>query len=1095
MMWFCYSLRAAWRSSAQRDGRHFSRIAKQTEERQRVSDLLAALKDANKSRDLEKARKIHADAVASKDDKNIYVASSLVRLFSKCGSMVDARNVFDKIPRPNVVSWTSLISGYVLDGKSEVALDMFSRMQTKGCAPDAQTFAAALKACTGMAAKEEGKLVKGRVVKPKALQTGIAIHSQVKKSSCDADVILANTLIDFYTKCGSMAEAKEVFDGIQKPDVVSWTSLILGYAQNGEGQVALDLYQDMKSSGCSPNGQTFLAALKACTDLAAKEESSKVDGSLLRVSTLAKGREIHSEATKNRFDSDIFVANTLIDMYAKCGSMTEAMSVFERIPRRAVVSWNALMLGYVHNGQAEVTFRLFERMRSEGCAPNGQTFVAALKACSGLAAKEEGEQVDSKVVKVWSLQRGIEVYSAASKCGFDSDIYVANTAVDMYAKCGSMRHAREVFEKILHPDVISWTALVSGFAQNGEGGVALEYFERMQAQGCPPNGQTYVAALKACIDLATNEDAKLVEGKLVKAGSLEKGEDVHSQAAKRGYESDIFVASALIDMYSKCGSMASAREVFNGMKRRDAVVWNALMLGFALNGASDEALELFTLMQSQGCDPDAQTFAAALKACSSFLSEDGKADDERTKRALEKASLIHSQAAKFGFDTDIFVASMLVDLYARCGSMREARQVFERIPRKKHNVVSWTTLIAGYAQNDEPEDALELFQRMLVEGFAPNAQTFLAALKACGSLAALAIGKAIHSTISRYGAEGVASVSNTLVLLYGKCGSITGAEQVFYSTTAKDVVTWNALMASYGHLGDTAALFRLSQQMLEEGLKPDGITFNFILTACSHAGLVDKGKHYFQAMSSSEYGVTPDLEHYHCMVDLLGRGNKLDEAVEMAKTMPFKPSVITWTTILAASRKWKNVAAGKLAFDELLSLNEKQAASYVLMANIYAAAGMWEEKAKVHAMRKDAKAWKKPGQSWWTDERGIIHKFVAGDRTHAQRDEIGEKLKLLEAAIKDQGYVADVGAVAWDIPDEDKEESLCGHSERLAIACALVNSPAGTTIRIGKNLRVCEDCHKATGFISKVEKRVIVCRDASRFHVFEDGKCSCGDFW
>ncbi|XP_024532561.1 pentatricopeptide repeat-containing protein At4g39530-like [Selaginella moellendorffii] len=774
------------------------------------------------------------------------------------------------------------------------------------------------------------------------LETGRRVH---RFSGQVADIYVSNTLIDMYARCGSMVDARNIFDSMESPDLVSWNALIRGYATNGEGRLGLELFSRMT---CEPDARSFVAALMACSSQTAKENGGRRDNTEKTLRCLQEGREIHARARKAGSASNVFVASALVDMYAKCGSVTEARLVFDGLKDRNVVSWTSLMLGYVDNGEPEQALDLFQRMQHHcsGCPPNSRTFVAALMACASLGAKS-----DIRELKLEWLNQGALIHSQAVKHGFGSDVFVASSLVDMYSKCGGLSSAIDVFESTQHRDVILWNAMIQGYVEAGDDESALELFSRMDTStgGCKPDARTYVAVLMACSSLGAEEEA---DGKLVKSRSLSRGVALHRQACKYAFESDKFVASSLVDMYTTCGSLADARAVFDKILHPDVVLWNALMLGYVQNGASEEALRLFSRLQG----PDPRSYVAAFMACAS-LAEKEEGQEVREEfvklRQLEQGMAIHAQARERGCDTDMFVASSLVEMYSKCGSLGDARLVFDRM--KHHDVVLWTALVSGYAENGDVEIALELVELIQSRGCEPNSRTFIAALVACGSVPSLEAGKELHARICRLGLEAGTYVASSLVDLYGKCARLDDAERVFESLARRMlVVTWSSLMASYSRQGDTDKVLELFERMLDEGLRGDRITFVLILTSCSHAGLVDTGKRYFEDMKQ-KYGVEPDLEHYHCVVDLLARANHLDEALEFVKGMPVEANLVTWKTVLAGCKKWNNLEIGRAAFQSAVDLDPRHEASYVLMANLYGSLGMWEEQLRTLELKEATK--------------------------------------------------------------------------------------------------------------------------------------------
>ncbi|XP_024535640.1 putative pentatricopeptide repeat-containing protein At3g01580 [Selaginella moellendorffii] len=792
---------------------------------------------------------------------------------------------------------------------------------------DACSLMAALKAC-------------GR---SKDIKGGQEIHATVLKSGLFPwNTSLGNSLVNMYAKCGNMPEAHKVFHQMPVHSVISWNTLIAGYAVNGECEVALQLFEDMRREGSEPNARTYLPALMACSSWATKEEAMQVGGKLVKMGCLQKGMAIHSQALANNYRSDVFIGSMLVTTYAKCGSMVDARMAFDKMPSPDLVAWNALLQGYVDNGESELALDLFSVMASLELEADTRTFVAALMACGNLADKEEGKRLNGKLVKGGSMERGKEVHVQASTSGCCSNLFVSCSLIDMYVKCGSLKDAFAVFESMPRHDVVSWTALILGYAESNEAEVALELFERMKDEGCLPDSRTFVAVMVACGNLAGHQNNQQV--------MLEVGRKLHTEAAKQGFSSHLRVANTMVDMYAKCGSLEESRRVFEQMAQRDVVSWNVIILGCLVNGDAEMAWKLFERMQGEGCTPNGGTFVAAAMACGRLA---GKVEGERINGRvvkvewLQKATDIYSQAKKGGFDVHVFVASALVEMFGKCGSMISARAVFEKMTF--HDLVAWNGLIVGYAGNGEAELALAAYQQMREEGrFVPNSRTCVALLMACGELAALEEGTAIYAEICRNGLEDEEFVATGLVDFYGKCGSTSKARRAFNSMKNTDSVTWTALLAGYSSAGDTEQALQFFQEMVaKEDGGVDGVALLCVLSACSRAGLVEKGKRLFRRMASGEFGIQPGIEHYHCFIDMLGRANMVQDATEAAKRMPFPATAVTWTTILGACLKWKDLEMGKVAFDKFLETDTQHPAAYSLMANLYGSAGMWQEQKKV----------------------------------------------------------------------------------------------------------------------------------------------------
>lgn len=631
----------------------------------------------------------------------------------------------------------------------------------------------------------------------------------------------------------------------------------------------------------------------------------------------------------------------------------------------------APMLHHVKSGQGGQALESFEGMRKHGSQLKPSTYVAALKACSSLRDLESAKRVHAELVEN----------------GFESIVFVGNVLMSVYAKCGSMVDARSVFEKMHQRSVVSWNTIISAYAQVEEGEVALQMFARMQQEGVEPNHRSFVSALRACSSLEA-----LVEGSelgVVKNRCLGQVRAIHSQAMKFGVDLDAFVGTTMVNLYAKCGSLVDARHAFEKMAERNVASWTAIISAYAQMGDGNEALRLYSRMQQEGVVPDARAFVGALKACSSLaaLEEESQIGEILVKRhSLEQVRAIDSDIMKVQFESNLFVATMLVDVYVKCGSLMDARRVFENMPRR--DVVSWTALILGYALMEDCAEALQLYARMKEEGIMPNQRTFVAALKACGGVAGLEKGKEIHAQIWSAGVYATnPHVTSSLIDMYSRCGSMGDAQRVFDGLPTRNIVTWSALIAGYSRLGESECVFQLFEMMRQAGVQPEEVTLLSVLTACSHAGMVDKGQSYFVAMSR-DFSIVPAIEHYTCMIDMLGRAGRLEEAMTLASTMPVKPSGVVWRTLMSACRKWGNVDLGRRAFERAVKLNKFDAASYVMMQNIYATANMLEERKEIQDMRPETRSLKKPGQSCWTDTSGNVYSFYVGDRERPENVQI-----------------------------------------------------------------------------------------------------------
>eukprot|EP01018_Ginkgo_biloba_P029375 Gb_08128 [translate_table: standard] len=800
--------------------------------------------------------------------------------------------------------------------------------------------------------------------------------------------------------------------------------------KEGRLKEALEILHLLDKRGVTGDSAIYTSLLQGCV-------SSKF---------MEEGKRVHDHIIKTGFEPDIFLRNRIVNMYAKWGNVAYARQVFDEMPERNVVSWSAMIAGYAQHGHAEEALELFCEMQRAGINANQFTYGSILRSCTSLTALELGEGVHAHIIK----------------SEFESDVFVGSALVDMYAKCGNITNAHEVFDKMIVRDVICCSAMIAGYAENGLWDEVLRLFVQMQVAGIRPNQSTFATVCRACASLA----------------ALEEGRQVHVDIIKCRFESDIVVGSAMVDFYAKCGHTEDAWQVFENLSEQDVVSWNAMIAGCTQNDHAERAFELFCQMQQAGVKQSQNTFASILRACASL-------------RVPEQGYKVHAYIIKYGFQSDIFVGSALVDMYAKCGNLENARKVFDNIPER--NVVSCNAMLTGYSQLKHPEQALEFFCAMQRGGMNPTQFTFGSVVSACATLAALDHGKQVHAHIIKDGFESCVFVGNALVDMYAKCGLIDDACKWFDKMPERSIISWTAIINACAQHGRGKEALQLFEQMQGAGMKPNHITFVGVLSACTHVGLVDEGHHYFDLMSR-DYGIMPRLEHYACMVDLLGRAGYLYEAEDLIKKMPFEPDVVVWRALLGACRIHGKMELAERAAEHVLQLEPQDAGTYVLLSNTFAAAGRWDGVANVRKLMKEEGVKKEPGGSW-IEVKSKVHEFVVGDKSHPRIEEVYLKLEELTGKMKEAGYVPDTNFVLHDVELEQKEHFLYHHSEKLAIAFGLISTPCGTPIRVVKNLRVCGDCHTATKFISEIVQREIIVRDAYRFHRFKNGLCSCGDYW
>ncbi|XP_020592718.1 putative pentatricopeptide repeat-containing protein At3g13770, mitochondrial isoform X2 [Phalaenopsis equestris] len=545
---------------------------------------------------------------------------------------------------------------------------------------------------------------------------------------------------------------------------------------------------------------------------------------------------------------------------------------------------------------------------------------------------------------------------------------------------------------------------------------------------------------------------------------------------KTHYRAPTYLDTRLLIMYDMCGKLDDAREVFDGMPQRNIVTWTAMIAAYSRRGLQSLAICLFLCMLRTGIFPNEFTLATVLASCIG-------------PHGLEHGRQMHSLVIKNNYNSHVYVGSSLLNMYAKATKIHDARRVFEVLPER--DIVACTSIISGYAQLDLDSEALEMFQKLYNQGMECNYVTFASLLTALARLSALEYGKQVHGLVIRHQLPFYIVLQNSMIYMYAKCGFLLYARRVFDYMPERTVISWNAMLVGYGDHGLGREVMSLFKSMRD--VKSDSVTYTAVLSGCSHGGLTDEGLDIFDSMVKDKE-IEPEIGHYACVIDLLGRAGRIEKALEFITNMPFEPTIAMWGSLLGACRVHGNVSAGEYVAQRLLSIEPENAGNYVILSNIYADAGRWDDVVNVREMMKDKTVIKEPGKSSINLNK-TIHTFHSGDRSHPQKDEVNAKVRELCEKIREIGYIPDLSCVLHDVDDEQKERILLGHSEKLAIAFGLMFSSQHGILRVTKNLRICVDCHNFAKLVSEITTRELLVRDSKRFHHVANGSCSCGDFW
>lgn len=518
-----------------------------------------------------------------------------------------------------------------------------------------------------------------------------------------------------------------------------------------------------------------------------------------------------------------------------------------------------------------------------------------------------------------------------------------------------------------------------------------------------------------------------------------------------------------------------ALSIFQLMPYPRTFDWNILIRAHA-HFSPSTSISLFSTMRLNGVIPDHFTLPFVLKACASLRIEKG----------------LHSLVLKLGFCNDTFVQNAMISFYGSCGSVDRALKVFDESPAK--DLVSWSSMIASYVNNAFEYEALALFQKMqLTDSIKPDEIMLITLLSAIRSLGDLELGKWVHKFIERKAFELSVRLGTALIEMYSRCASIDDSIKVFDEMPVRNIFTWSALINGLAVHGRTRKAVELFYKMKENGFQPDFVTFNGVLVACSHGGLIEEGFRVFNSIKN-EYNMEPKLEQYGCMVDLLGRAGLLYEAFELVNRMPADPSPIIWRTLLGACVNHKNLLLAEKVGEKLQEVDPSHDGDYVLLSNVYGGKDKWVEKERVLNLMGENRISKRPGYSLIT-MGSVVEKFIAGDDSHPQSEEIKTFLASLIERLRVVGYSPVKSIVLFDVEEEEKEHNLMYHSEKMAVAFALLKFKDNRTIRVMKNIRICCDCHSFIKHVSNAFNREIIIRDRNRFHHFSKGSCSCRDYW
>ncbi|XP_065856685.1 pentatricopeptide repeat-containing protein At5g03800 [Euphorbia lathyris] len=792
-------------------------------------------------------------------------------------------------------------------------------------------------------------------------------------------------------------------------------------------------------------------------------------------------RAVHASILK--FSEDTYLGNAVIVAYLKLGVLRDAYKVFKGLNCPNVVSYTVLISSFAKVSREREAIELFFEMRSLGIEPNEYSFVAILTAC----------------IRILDFELGLQIHALTIKTGVLESVFVANVLMGLYGKSGCLDYAIQVFDEMPQRDITTWNTVLSSLVNEKSYGKALDIFRDLCCStGLKADHFTLSTVLTACAGFS----------------AVLGGREAHGHAIRIGLGSNLSLNNAILGFYTKCRNLKDAEALFEIMPVRDVISWTQMIVAFMEFGLVDSAMKLFEKMPEKNSISYNVVLGGfcsngeGLKALQFFLKmvhEEVELTDFTLTSIVNACGIlmnfkisrqIHGFIVKFGFGSNVCIETALLEMYTRCGRMGDANRMFRRWPSDQDSSIIITSMLCGYARNGMPEKAIYLFYKSQSEGAIIVDEVVLSSvLGICGTLGFHDMGEQIHGYALKTGYISEIRVGNAVISMYSKCGNMDSAIKSFDSIQTHDIVSWNCLIT--GHLlhrqGDEA--LAVWSRMNNAGLKPDAITSISIISAYKHtsSNLVHECHSFFLSMKKS-YGLDPTAEHYTALMRVFGFWGLLEEAEEMIINSPFEAEVSVWRSLLDSCRLHSNTSIGKSVAKRILAIEPQDASTYTLMSNLYSASGRWHCSDMVRDEMRERGFRKHPCRSWIIHQKEV-HSFYVRDKAHPEAKDIYSGLDVLILECMKDGYEADTSFVLHELEEYQKKDFLFYHSAKLAATYGLLVTKPGKPIRVVKNINLCGDCHTFLKHVSAVTGREILLRDASGFHCFSNGGCSCKDYW
>ncbi|KAL2231199.1 putative pentatricopeptide repeat-containing protein At5g08490 [Sesamum indicum] len=823
-------------------------------------------------------------------------------------------------------------------------------------------FADVLKSCAAMSDTHLGK----------------SLHGQVIKQGHDSCPVVLKALLNMYAKCKALEDCQKLFGELNGHDTVTWNILLSGFAGSR--------FHDY-------NVMRLFNMLHAASDLRPSPISLAIVLPVYaRSGTQDAGKSMHAYAIKSGMETQTLVGNALVSMYAKCGLVLDASAIFRGIADKDVVSYNAVIAGLAENKLVENAFELFHEMIEGPVLPNYATIANILPICAGFG--DTVGHILGKEIHCYVLRR----------TELENEIMIINALLSFYLRIGRIREAESLFGRMKLRDMVSWNTIIAGYASNGQWWKSLEAFrEFVNKKMIGLDAVTLISILPVCTQLCNLQVGKMIHGYVLRHPALHE---------------DTSIGNALINFYAKCCYMAAAFHTFSLIPQKDVISWNTMLDAFGVNLLEKQFADLLSRMFVDGMRPDAVTILTVVQFCASL---------SRVKNVKEA----HGFSLRLNLlltDGEPTLGNALLDAYAKSGNMEYASKMFENLSGKRNvvtcnsmisgyltygsyydaniifewmserDLTTWNLMVRGYAQNECPSEALKLFHELQSHGIRPDATTIMSILPVCGQMASVHFLRQCHGYAVRACFED-AHLKAALLDGYSKCGSISSAYKLYQSTLQKDLVVFTAMVGGFAMHGMGKEAIRVFDYMLECGIIPDHVVITAVLSACRHAGLINEGLMIFSSINQVHH-MNPSIEQYACVVDLLGRGGRINEAFFFINQMPIAANSNIWGALLGACKTHHDVDMGNVVADHLLKIETGDIGNYVVLSNLYAADARWDGVSEMRRLMKMRDLKKPAGCSWIEVERSK-NIFIAGDCSHPKRNLIYSMLSHLDEQIKE----------------------------------------------------------------------------------------------